>query len=217
MGPNPSEADLHLPPPPGAPRARPAQAGVATDVAQLVTSAQAGCAQSFARLYDRYLGTVYAYILHRVAHRPTAEDLTADVFMRALRRIGTFRQRGVDFGAWLLTIARNRVHDHFKSASFRLEASVDEVCETPSSDGAGDPETALLSQEAVRQVQVALRQLNGEQAKVLSLRFIQHLDVSETAAAMGKSVGAIRALQYRALRSLAKLVGVPAPAKRGPS
>lgn len=204
--PGPSEAGLHLPSPPDV-----TQAVVATDVAQLITSAQAGCTQSFARLYDRYLGTVYAYIFHRVAHRPTAEDLTADVFMRALRCIGTFRQRGVDFGAWLLTIARNRVHDHFKSASFRLEASIDEVCDTPSSDGAGDPETALLSQEAVQQVRVALRQLNGEQARVLFLRFIQHLDVSETAAAMGKSVGAIRALQYRALRSFARLVSVAPP------
>jgi RNA polymerase sigma-70 factor (ECF subfamily) len=183
---------------------------VATEVPQLITAAQEGCAQSFARLYDRYLSTVYAYVLQRVGNRPTAEDLTADVFMRALRYIGTFRQRGVDFGAWLLTIARNRVRDHFKSASFRLEASFDEVHETPSSDGAGDPERALLSQEAAQQIRAALGQLKDEQAEVLSLRFIQHLDVSETAAAMGKSVGAIRALQYRALRSLAKLVGVPA-------
>jgi RNA polymerase sigma-70 factor, ECF subfamily len=193
--------------------AYPAQAGAtqpcaASDVAQLITAAQAGCAQSFARLYDRYLSMVYNYVLHRVGNRSTAEDLTADVFMRALRRIGTFRQRGVDFGAWLLTIARNRVHDYFKSASFRLEASFDEVCEAPAPSGEGDPETALLSQEAAQQVRAALDQLKDEQAEVLHLRFIQHLDVPETAEAMGKSSGAIRALQYRALRSLARLVGV---------
>lgn len=211
----PSEADLDPPAHPAGSGARPAPAGAAIDVAQLIAAAQAGCVQSFARLYDRYLNTVYAYVLHRVGNRPTAEDLTADVFMRALRCIGTFRQRGVDFGAWLLTIARNRVHDHFKSASFRLEASFDEVCETPSSDGAGDPETALLSREVAQQVRTALGQLKDEQAEVLNLRFIQHLDVPETAEAMGKTSGAIRALQYRALRSLARLVAVPTQAKPG--
>jgi RNA polymerase sigma-70 factor (ECF subfamily) len=179
------------------------------EVQDLIASAQQGCAQSFARLYDRYVGQIYAYVLHRVGNRVTAEDLTADVFVRALRRIGTYRQRDVNFGAWLAVIARNRVNDHFKSASFRLEASVDQVVEKPSYDGASDPETALLSREAVLQVRTALRQLTGEQAEVLNLRFIQSLDVPQTAAAMGKTAGAIRALQHRALRSLARLVEVP--------
>lgn len=189
--------------------ATPALVAGQVEVAELIIAAQRGCSQAFARLYDRYLGAVYSYVMHRVGHQPTAEDLTADVFMRALRRIGTFRQLDVDFGAWLLTIARNRVHDHFKSASFRLEASVDEVFETPSSDNTTDPETAILSQEAAQQVRTALKQLKGEHAEVLHLRFIQHLDVPQTAAAMGRTAGAIRALQYRALRSLAKRVGGP--------
>lgn len=176
------------------------------EVHTLVTSAQQGCAQSFARLYDRYVGEVSAYVLRRVGNRATAEDLTADVFMRALGRIGAYEQRDVDFGAWLLRIARNRVYDHFKSASFRLEASVGEPFETPSHDDADDPETALLSREATLQVRTALRQLTGEQAEVLHLRFLQHLDVPQTAAAMGKTSGAVRALQHRALRSLARLV-----------
>ena len=184
---------------------------IAADVPELVRSAQRGSTQSFARLYDRYVGQVYAYVMHRVGHQATAEDLTADVFMRALRRIGTFDHGDTQFGAWLMTIARNRVHDHFKSASFRLEASVEEVFDAPSFDGACDPETALLSQEAAHQVRCALRQLKGEQAEVLYHRFIHHLDVPQTAAIMGKSPGAVRALQYRALRSLAKLVGVTAP------
>lgn len=179
------------------------------DVPSLVSSAQEGCTQSFALLYDRYVGTVYSYALHRVGNRATAEDLTADVFMRALRRIGGYRQRDVDFGAWLLVIARNRIRDHFKSASFRLEASIDEISETPSHDGASDPETALLARETSSQVRAALRKLKGEQAEVLYLRFIQYLDVPQTAAAMGKTAGAVRALQHRALRSLARLVEAP--------
>ncbi|PSO50788.1 MAG: hypothetical protein BRC31_07130 [Actinobacteria bacterium QS_5_72_10] len=109
----------------------------------------------------------------------------------------------MDFGAWLMTIARNRVHDHFKSARFRLEAPVEEVFDSPGSSPSRDePEGATLSREASHAVHAALRQLKGEQAEVLYLRFLQHMNVSETAAIMGKTDGAIKALQYRALKAL---------------
>lgn len=176
------------------------------DVVEQVRLAQEGSAQAFALLYDRYVDQVFAFVYHRVGHRQTAEDLVGDVFLRAFKRIGTFRWQGVDFGAWLITIARNRVMDHFKSARFRLEASVDEVFDTPTTGGHGDPEASTLSADAARQVHTALKKLNPEQAEVLYLRFIQHLNVAETAAVMGKNEGAIKALQYRALKSLAKLV-----------
>lgn len=185
-----------------------AGAGSAPDpeIGDLVAASQNGSAQAFASLYDRYIDQVYAYVHHRVGHRQTAEDLTADVFVKALRRIGTFRWQGVDFGAWLLTIARNRVHDHFRSARFRLESPVEEIFDTPRTGGSDDPEAAALSAETARQVHAALRQLKGEQAEVLYLRFIQHLDVAQTARAMDRNEGAVRALQYRALKSLGKLV-----------
>ena len=176
------------------------------DVVEQVRLAQQGSAQAFALLYDRYVDQIFGYVYHRVGHRQTAEDLVADVFLRALRRIGSFRWRGVDFGAWLMTIARNRVHDHFKSARFRLEATVDEVFDTADADRADDPEQAVLSSDLARQVHAALRRLKDEQAEVLYLRFIQHLNVAETAAVMGKSEGAVKALQYRALKALARLI-----------
>jgi RNA polymerase sigma-70 factor, ECF subfamily len=157
-------------------------------------------------LYDRYIDQVFGFVYHRVGHRQTAEDLVSDVFLRALRRIDTFRWQGVDFGAWLITIARNRCHDHFKSARFRLDASVAEVFDSPVRDPRDDPETVAETGELAEQVHSALRQLKGEQAEVLYLRFIQHLNVAETAAVMGKTDGAIKALQYRALKSLAKVI-----------
>jgi RNA polymerase sigma-70 factor, ECF subfamily len=157
-------------------------------------------------LYDHYVDQIYAYVHHRVGHRQTAEDLVGDVFLRALRRINTFRWQGVDFGAWLMTIARNRVNDHFKSARFRLEATVDEVFDVPGEPDPDHPEQALLSSDLARQVHEAIRKLKPEQAEVLYLRFIQHLNVAETGAVMGKSEGAIKALQYRALKSLAKVL-----------
>jgi RNA polymerase sigma-70 factor, ECF subfamily len=180
--------------------------GLDPDVIEQVRLAQEGSAHAFALLYDRYVDQIFAYVYHRVGHRQTAEDLVGDVFLRALRRISTFKWQGVDFGAWLMTIARNRVHDHFKSAKFRLEATVDEVFDTPVEHSPDNPEQALLTADLTKQVHDAIRQLKGEQAEVLYLRFIQHLNVAETAAVMGKTDGAIKALQYRALKSLSKLM-----------
>jgi len=180
------------------------------DMSELVDAAQQGSPESFARLYDRYVSQVYAYVLHRVGHRPTAEDLTADVFLRALHRVGCHHRRDADFGAWLLRIAKHRVNDHFKAATFHLGPSVEAaVVDPPSSDGFNDPGAALPSQKAARQVRTALRQLKGEQAEILYLRFVHHLDVAKTASATGRSAVAVRTLQRRALRSLATLVGMP--------
>jgi RNA polymerase sigma-70 factor, ECF subfamily len=174
------------------------------DIVEHVRLAQEGSAHAFALLYDRYVDQIFGYVYHRVGHRQTAEDLVSDVFLRALRRIESFKWQGVDFGAWLMTIARNRVHDHFKSARFRLEATVEEVFDTPVESSPDDPERAVITGDIIRHVHAALRELKGEQAEVLYLRFIQHLSVAETAAVMGKKDGAIKALQYRALKSLAK-------------
>lgn len=176
------------------------------DTVEQVRLAQEGSAHAFALLYDRYVDQVFGYVYHRVGHRQTAEDLVGDVFLRALRRITTFTWQGVDFGAWLMVIARNRVNDHFKSARFRLEASVDEVFDSPATSSSDDPERQALTSDLARQVRAALAQLKGEQAEVLYLRFVQHLNVAETGAVMGKTEGAVKALQYRALRSLAKLM-----------
>lgn len=175
------------------------------EVVDLVARAQDGDEQAFAGLYDHYVGAIFAYVYHRVGQRHTAEDLTGDVFVRALRRIATFRWQGVDFGAWLMTIARNRVHDHFKSARFRLEAPVEEVFDNSNTSASrDDPEGQALTDEASHAVHAALRELKGEQAEVLYLRFLRHMNVSETAAIMGKTEGAIKALQYRALKALEK-------------
>lgn len=176
------------------------------DVVEQVRRAQEGSAEAFAALYDRYADTVFAYVYHRLGHRQAAEDVVGDVFLRALRRIASFRWQGVDFGAWLMTIARNRVHDHFKSARFRLEATVEEVFDTPETAKPNDPEREALSGDLAGRLHEAMGQLKSEHAEVVYLRFIQHLNVAETGAVMGKSAGAVKALQYRALKSLGRLV-----------
>ncbi len=106
---------------------RPAADSDSARMMDLVERAQAGEAEAFGRLYDQYSDTVYRYIYYRVGGKATAEDLTSETFLRALRRIGTFTWQGRDFGAWLVTIARNLVADHFKSSRFRLEVTTGEM------------------------------------------------------------------------------------------
>ncbi|MEU2775419.1 sigma-70 family RNA polymerase sigma factor [Streptomyces sp. NPDC007162] len=96
------------------------------NIVQCVEHAQAGDGAAFAQLYTAYSDTVYRYVYYRVGGRATAEDLTSEVFARALQRLSTFTWRGRDFGAWLVTIARNLVADHFTSARFRLEVTTGE-------------------------------------------------------------------------------------------
>nr|WP_206322272.1 ECF subfamily RNA polymerase sigma factor, BldN family [Streptomyces sp. HNM0575] len=186
-------------------RARPA----ATDtdsrrMMDLVERAQAGEAEAFGRLYDQYSDTVYRYIYYRVGGRATAEDLTSETFLRALRRIGTFTWQGRDFGAWLVTIARNLVADHFKSSRFRLEVTTGEMLDA--NEVERSPEESVLESLSNAALLDAVRRLNPQQMECVTLRFLQGLSVAETARAMGKNEGAIKTLQYRAVRTLARLL-----------
>ncbi|MCM2578275.1 ECF subfamily RNA polymerase sigma factor, BldN family [Streptomyces meridianus] len=170
----------------------------------LVERAQAGEAEAFGRLYDQYADTVYRYIYYRVGGKATAEDLTSETFLRALRRIGTFTWQGRDFGAWLVTIARNLVADHFKSSRFRLEVTTGEMLDA--NEVERSPEDSVLEHLSNTALLEAVRRLNPQQQECVTLRFLQGLSVAETARAMGKNEGAIKTLQYRAVRTLARLL-----------
>jgi RNA polymerase sigma-70 factor (ECF subfamily) len=170
----------------------------------LVERAQAGEAEAFGRLYDQYSDTVYRYIYYRVGGRATAEDLTSETFLRALRRIGTFTWQGRDFGAWLVTIARNLVADHFKSSRFRLEITTGEMLDA--NEVERSPEDSVLESLSNAALLEAVRRLNPQQQECVTLRFLQGLSVAETARVMGKNEGAIKTLQYRAVRTLARLL-----------
>jgi RNA polymerase sigma-70 factor, ECF subfamily len=174
------------------------------EVVDLVDRARDGDAQAFADLYDRYVDQIFAYVYRRVGHRQLAEDLVGDVFLRAFRRLSTFEWQGVDLGAWITTIARNRVHDHFKSARFRLERTTDEVREpAPTHASPDDPERVAVGRDLARSLGAALESLKDEHREVIELRFVHDLSVTETAAVMERTIGATKALQYRALKALA--------------
>lgn len=183
---------------------RPAADSDSARMMDLVERAQAGEAEAFGRLYDQYSDTVYRYIYYRVGGKATAEDLTSETFLRALRRIGTFTWQGRDFGAWLVTIARNLVADHFKSSRFRLEVTTGEMLDA--NEVERSPEDSVLESLSNAALLDAVRRLNPQQQECVTLRFLQGLSVAETARVMGKNEGAIKTLQYRAVRTLARLL-----------
>ena len=176
------------------------------EVVVLVDRAREGDPDAFASLYDRYVDRVYRFVLYRVSgDQALAEDITSEVFLRALRKIKGFTWQGRDVGAWFLTIARNLVLDHFKSGRFRLEVVGAEA--NPSID-AIDAEDEALARVSQQDLYKAIQRLGNEQQEVIYWRFLQGYSVNETAAAMDKSDGAIKALQYRAVKALYKLVVV---------
>jgi RNA polymerase sigma-70 factor (ECF subfamily) len=187
---------------------RPDRSDPAAEVWALVERAQAGEAEAFGLIYDRYVDTVFRFIYFRVGNRPLAEDLCSDTFLRALKRISSFTWQGRDLGAWLVTIARNLVADHFKSGRYRLEVTTGDVLDADREDRGpeGSPEAAVVDHITNVALLTAVKQLNPEQQECIVLRFLQGFSVAETAQAMGKNEGAIKALQYRAVRALARLL-----------
>lgn len=179
---------------------------VAARIIALVELARSGDKSAFGELYDHYHAAVFRFLYYRVSSATLAEDLTAETFFRALRGMSSFRWQGRDFGAWLMTIARNLAADHFKAGRTRLEQTTED---TETLDSAADgPERevlALLTSEALRD---ALSKLPLEQRECVVMRFLEGLSIAETAEIMGRSVGAIKQLQLRGVRNLAKLIPV---------
>ncbi|GAA2035064.1 hypothetical protein GCM10009839_39650 [Catenulispora yoronensis] len=178
--------------------------GESEAMVHLVRLAQEGSADAFGELYRIYCDTVFRYIYYRVSTRALAEDLTSETFVRALRRITTFSWQGRDFGAWLVTIARNLVADHFKSSRHRMEVSTGEMLD--SNEVEASPEESVLEHLSNEALLEAVHRLNDQQRECVTLRFLQGLSVAETADIMGKNEGAIKTLQYRAVRTLARLL-----------
>ncbi|AHI01714.1 sigma-70 family RNA polymerase sigma factor [Kutzneria viridogrisea] len=170
----------------------------------LVHAAQSGDTQAFGLLYDRYVDSVYRYVLFRVGDRTLAEDVTSETFLRALRRIGSVSYQGRDVGAWFVTIARNLVLDHVKSSRYRLEVTTAELDDNR--EVTAGPEQAVLTEATTSELLRCVGQLNSDQRECIVLRFLQGLSVAETASQMGRNEGAIKALQHRAVRRLAQLL-----------
>jgi RNA polymerase sigma-70 factor (ECF subfamily) len=171
----------------------------------LVKAAQAGDMAAFGRLYQRYQDVVFRYIVYRMGDRGTAEDLTHETFVRALRRIGTVTYQGRDIGAWFVTIARNLVLDQVKSSRYRLESTTDNIVELAPPTTSG-PESQVLESAQRDALLRCIDMLNPDQKECITLRFLHCLSVAETAEKMVRNEGAVKALQHRAVKRLAQLM-----------
>jgi RNA polymerase sigma-70 factor, ECF subfamily len=179
---------------------RQAAAGVsaATGERELVEAAQKDPAK-FAALYELHFERVYAFVASRVRDRATAEDVTSEVFHKALANLPNYEWRGVPFAAWLLRIAANAIVDHAKRAAREFPAPEDPP------DPAADPDLQASEMRAVEHRAELFRlveQLPEVQKQVVYERFVEQRSIREIAERLGKTAGAIKQLQLRAVQSL---------------
>lgn len=170
---------------------------------ELVRRAKAGDPTAFAELYEQYQPKIHRYCFYRVSDPAVAEDLTAEVFVRMVESIDDFRYRGRPLLAWLYTIARNLVTDHYRHQG---RATHLELKEGLVADGADLDHRAHIALEQTK-LAAALAQLTEDQRQVILLKFFEGADNATTARILGKTVGAVKSLQHRALASLARLLG----------
>jgi RNA polymerase sigma-70 factor, ECF subfamily len=175
----------------------------AQDAWGLVAAAQTGDRAAFADLYTRHQPAVYRYVAARVYDSQTAEDFTSETFTRALGHIGTVRYQGRDIRAWLFTIARHVIFDDTKSARRQHEVVTGELPENVSTVDTAALVSAMADADEAR---AAVTRLGAHQREVVELRFFVGLSVVETAQAMHLRVGAVRALQHRAVQALGALM-----------
>jgi RNA polymerase sigma-70 factor (ECF subfamily) len=163
----------------------------------------------FERVYDAHVVGIYRFIYARVGNHPDAEDLTAQVFVRAVEQLDTDRAPG-QVAAWLYRVAQNATADYWR-AFYRLPViGVDHVAPGwEPADEAGSRPRAEPNDRAADRVRALLHRLPEQYRRVLELRFLERMSVAETARAMGITNGNARVLQYRALRRAA-LIGDPA-------
>ncbi len=155
---------------------------------------------AFARIYEENFDKIFRYIAVKIGNRMEAEDLTQQVFMKALGAIGSFQWRDVPVSAWLYRIAHNQVVDYIRKKSRRPETELNEEI-TAAEDR--PYKTAELKME-LEELSGALCKLTALQQEVIALRFGQEMPIAEVAKVMGKKEGAIKALQHSAIKALRK-------------
>jgi RNA polymerase sigma-70 factor, ECF subfamily len=173
-------------------RSAAAEAPRGGDDERLLIEAAKADPQRFAELYERNFDRVYAFAARRTSSRGEAEDLTAEVFHHALANLGRFEWRGIPFAAWLLQIARNSLADRWQRMARER------------GEPAPDPDEIASDADADRRAVLAdlVRRLPHDQQQVVVARFVEHRSIREIALAFGRSEGAVKQLQHRALEAL---------------
>jgi RNA polymerase sigma-70 factor (ECF subfamily) len=165
---------------------------------RLVEAAQRDPAR-FADLYEAHFDRVYAYVVRRVRDRHQAEDVTSEVFQQALGNLGRFEWRGAPFAAWLFRIAAHAIVDRARQAA-REQG-------TPAPEPGEDPGPARERDDALARLYRRVRELPVEQRRVIEMRFAEEKSIREVATELGRSEGAVKQLQLRAVESLRESMG----------
>lgn len=172
---------------------------------ELLNRAISGDREAFGQLYEKYVGRIYNYIYYRTGNAYDAEDLTERVFMRALRHIGRYNQRGLPFSAWLYRIAHNLVANWHRDNSRRKEIPLDDGI--LSMHSGGFPETEMMRVEEQESLLRVIRYLPSERQQLLILKFVDHLSNAEIGQVMGRTEGAIKSLYHRTLLAVRDELG----------
>jgi RNA polymerase sigma-70 factor (ECF subfamily) len=168
------------------------------DDRRLIERVRKGDQDATRTLYERYFDRIYNYVYARLGRAEDAEDLAIDTLTRSLTRLDLFQDQGVAFSSWVYRIAHNATIDHYRRHGKVTLVPLEEATLPESAD----PSELVVEQLSNEDLRAALRDLTDEQQQVLILRFFQDLTAAQVAAIMRKSVGAVQALQHRALGSL---------------
>jgi RNA polymerase sigma-70 factor (ECF subfamily) len=164
----------------------------------LIERVRKGDQDALRTLYERYFDRIYNYVYARLGRAEDAEDLAIDTMTKSLTRLDLFRDEGVAFSSWVYRIAHNATIDHYRRHGKVALVSLEHAPPSASPD----PSDLAVEQLSNQDLHAAIRDLTDEQQQVLILRFFQDLTANQVASIMGKSVGAVQALQHRALGSL---------------
>jgi len=178
----------------------------------LLQAARAGDSAAYDRLYNLYSDRVFRYLYARIGQREVAEDLTADVFVRLLQNLPRFKVNAArpvaSFSAFVYRVAGNLLTDQYRKQKHRDHQDIDD--QPFLADRSPEPFTQTAASENKNELMSAMRKLGAEQQAVLLYRFGDEYSVLEVAEIMGKTTGAIKALQHRAIANLRRILTVEA-------
>ncbi|MFQ5858717.1 MAG: sigma-70 family RNA polymerase sigma factor [Anaerolineae bacterium] len=174
------------------------------DERELIRRAKEYDPSAFAEIYERYYQRIYNYIYYRISDGVMAEDLCSEVFVKTLEAIDSYTFQGVPFSAWLYRIASNLVIDHYRRQPVQPEMSWEDGRPLVTDENPGVSLERHFDHQELRR---ALRGLTSDQQQVIILKFVDGLSNNEVAHILGKTEGAVKSLQHRALASLGRLMG----------
>lgn len=180
---------------------------VTTD-ARLLLRVRAGDEDAIISVYQTYLPPLYQYVRLRVGDSALAEDIVSDIFVKLIDSIGKAGAPHSSLRGWLFRVARSEIAQHYGE---KQHLSLTNMEEWLPASSITNPETQVMETAGIERVRQAVRMLKAEHQEVLILRFGQVLSLQETADIMGKSISAIKSLQFRALDTLRQILDAPYP------